>query len=201
VANDSLSRWTYEVDYPFPWQNGVWRLGYLVRFKDRLYAGIQDYDGRDPNDYVVFAPGKDAAVIGHDDAHGVRVSDRGASLTLRWFASAGKLWWIAIDRGMGSVLRVTDDGDTWRVVPLPAEAGEPTDVVRYRDAVVVLTEWGLWRVDVDPPAALARVDGKKSPFRVDDAFCAAPLAVFRDQLYAGDQRDGSLWRIAPQLPR
>jgi hypothetical protein len=131
----------------------------------------------------------------------VRVTEHGAALTLRWYASAGKLWWIAIERGVGSVLRVTDDGDTWKVVPLPAEAGEPTDVVRYHDAVVALTEWGLWRVDVDPPVALARVEGKRSPFRVDDAFCSAPLAVFRDQLYAGDQRDGSLWRIAPQLPR
>ena len=195
------ARWTYEVDYPFPWQAGVWRLTYLVRFRDRLYAGIQDYDGREPNDYVVFAPAKDTTAIGHDDARGVRVTEHGAALTLRWYASAGKLWWIAIDRGLGSVLRVTDDGDTWRVIPLPPEAGEPTDVVRYHDAVVALTEWGLWRVDVDPPALLARVDAKRSPFRVDDAFCSAPLAVFRDQLYAGDQRDGSLWRIAPQLPR
>jgi hypothetical protein len=73
--------------------------------------------------------------------------------------------------------------------------------VRYHDAVVALTEWGLWRVDVDPPVGLARVEGKRSPFRVDDAFCSAPLAIFRDQLYAGDQRDGSLWRIAAPLPR
>jgi len=202
VASPKWDRWTYEVDYPFPWKAGVWRLTYLERYRDRLYAGIEDYDGRDPDDYVVFAPGKDATAIGHDDERGVRVSEHGASLTLRWYASAGKLWWIAIDRGAGSVLRVTDDGDTWRIVPLPAEAGEPTDVVRYHDAVVALTEWGLWRVDVDPPVALARVEGKRTPFRVDDAFCSAPLAVFRDQLYAGDQRDGSLWRIAAaQLPR
>jgi hypothetical protein len=197
VANDAWDRWTYEVDYPYPWQAGVWRLTYLARFRDRLYAGIQDYDGREPNDYVVFAPPADAHVIGHADARGVRATAHGAALTLRWYADRGRLWWIAIERGEGAALRVTDDGDAWRTVPLPAAAGQPTDVVRWAGAVVALTEWGLWRVDVDPPVELARVDGKRSPFPVDDAFCAAPLAVYRGGLYAGGQRDGSLWRVVP----
>jgi hypothetical protein len=48
---------------------------------------------------------------------------------------------------------------------------------------------------VDPPVAVARVDAKKTPFVADDAFCAAPLAVFRGELYTGGQRDGSLWKI------
>lgn len=95
------------------------------------------------------------------------------------------------------MLRVTGDGETWTAVPLPADAGWPTDVTRYRGAVVALTERGLWRVDVDPPVELAHLDEKRTRFPVDDAFCAAPLAVFRGDLYAGDQRDGSLWRIAP----
>jgi hypothetical protein len=197
VASETWDRWTYEVDYPFPWKDGVWRLTYLTRFRDRLYAGIQDYDGREPNDYVVFSPGSGTGFIAREDARAVRVTQRGAALTLRWYADAGKLWWIAFEHGGGVVLRVTDDGETWRAVALPPDAGWPTDVVRWRGAVVVLTEWGLWRVDVDPPAALARVEGKKSPFPVDDAFCAAPLAVFRGDLYAGSQRDGSLWRIVP----
>ncbi len=199
VADDAWSRWTYETDYPFPWQSGVWRLTYLVRFRDKLYAGIQDYDGREPNDYVVFSPPvtTEAHVLAHEDAHPVRVTSRGAALTLRWYADAGKLWWIASDRGEGVVLRVTDDGARWTVVPLPASAGWPTDVTRYRGAVVALTERGLWRVDVDPPVELATVDSKRPRFPVDDAFCAAPLSVFRGDLYAGDQRDGSLWRIAP----
>lgn len=46
-ANADGSRWIYEVDYPFPYQDGVWRLTFMVRFRDRLYAGIQDYDGRE----------------------------------------------------------------------------------------------------------------------------------------------------------
>jgi hypothetical protein len=197
VASETWDRWTYEVDYPFPWKDGVWRLTYLVRFRDRLYAGIQDYDGREPNDFVVFSPAAGAGFIAREDAHPTRVTQRGAALTLRWYADAGKLWWIAFEHGGGVVLRVTDDGETWRAVPLPADAGWPSDVLRWRGAVVALTEWGLWRVDVDPPVALARVEGKKSPFPVDDAFCAAPLAVFRGALYAGSQRDGSLWRLVP----
>ena len=198
VADDSWGRWTYEVDYPFPWQSGVWRLTYLSRFRDRLYAGIQDYDGREPNDYVVFAPPAGSVRIAREDARAVRVTPGGAALTLRWFADAGKLWWIAIERSGRTVLRVTDDGDSWREVPLPADAGRPSDIVRWRGALVALTEWGLWRVDVDPPVQLASVDAKKTPFPEDDAFCAAPLAVYRGELYAGGQRDGSLWRIAAQ---
>jgi hypothetical protein len=195
VADDTWARWTYEVDYPFPWQDGVWRLTYLVRFRDRLYAGIQDFDGREPNDYVMFTPPADAKVITHDDERGVRITTQGGALTLRWYADRGSLWWVALERSGAGVLRVTSDGDVWRVVALPSEAGRPSDVVRWGDAVVAMTEQGLWRVDVDPPVAVARVDGKKTPFVVDDAFCAAPLQVFRGELYTGSQRDGSLWKI------
>ena len=124
------------------------------------------------------------------------MTEGGGALTLRWFADAHRLWWIVLERGRrGATLRVTDDGETWSVVPLPADAGSPTDVASYRGAVVALTEWGLWRVDVDPPVQLAAVAAKRSPFPVDDAFCTAPLAVFHGELYAGDQRDGALWRI------
>jgi hypothetical protein len=195
VANADGSRWTYEVDYPWPWQNGVWRLTFLVRFRDRLYAGIQDFDGIEGNDYVVFSPQPDSPAITHEDERGVRVTQQGGSLTLRWYADDRKLWWIALERGGEVVLRVTSDGDAWKAVPLPPDAGRPTDVVRFRGALVALAERGLWRIDVDPPAQLAVIDAKRSPFALTDAFCAAPLAVFRGDLYAGDQRDGSLWRI------
>ena len=197
VASADLSRWTYEVDYPYPWERGVWRLGFLVRFKDRLYAGIQDYDGRDPHDYVYFAPSVGAATIGHEDAHPVSVSSTNGTLTLRWYADRGRLFWIAWHRGVGVVLRVSDDGDHWREVALPATAGAPTDVVRFRDALVVLTERALVRLDGERATVVASIDGAKSPFVVDDAFCAAPLAVYRGDLYAGGQRDGSLFRLAP----
>lgn len=234
-ANASGSRWIYEVDYPYPWQDGVWRLTFLVRFRDRLYAGIQDYDGREPNDYVYFAPnagaGGDAgaapaAILRREDEHAVRVTRSGAAGTLRWWVDTrvapARLYWLAWSRDTGVTLRVTSDGDRWAAIPLPAEAGRPTDVTRFRDAVVVLTERGLYRLSgeaidgargVDAAdgvanvtaTAIARVDEatdggapkpKRSPFEVSDFFCVAPLAVFQNELYAGGQRGGTLYKLA-----
>jgi hypothetical protein len=226
-ASEDGARWTYEVDYPYPWKDGVWRLTYMVRFKDRLYAGIQDYDRRDPNDYVYFAPeARDGGptVLGHQDAHPTRVTQAGASGTLRWWvdtrARPARLYWLAWTRE-GIRIYVTVDGDRWAAIALPDDAGRPTDITRFRDAVVVLTERGLYRISgavVDGPVdaaiasgvadasvkAIALVDAaadagapskKKSPFEVSDFFCTAPLAVMDNVLYAGGQRGGSLYRL------
>jgi hypothetical protein len=198
AATPDLSRWIYEVDYPNPWQDGVWRLTYLVRFKGRLYAGIQDYEGIDPNDYVYFDPPASEPRITQKYVHPVRVTEKGGARTLRWYADGGKLYWIARDRG-GVRLRVSEDGDTWRLVSFPRNAGSPGDVTRYQGVVVALTERGLYRLDRDPPEPVARVasqDGR-SPFEVHDFFCAPPLAVLDGVLYAGAQRDGSLYRLVP----
>jgi hypothetical protein len=229
-ASEDGSRWLYETDYPYPWQEGVWRLTYLVRFKDRLYAGIQDYDGRDPNDYVYFTPaastdGGASSRIHHEDAHPTRITRYGASGTLRWWVDTrvrpARLYWLAWTRE-GILLRVTTDGDRWSVIALPPDAGRPTDVTRFRDAVVVLTERSLYRLDgpaIDGAAditgkdiadatatAIASIDDPagdggarkrpKSPFEVSDFFCTAPLAVLNNVLYAGGQRGGSLYRLA-----
>ena len=118
VASDDLSRFAYETDFPFPYPGGVWRLTYLVRFRDRLYAGIQDYDGRSPDDYVFFDPPRGAMSIGHADAHPVNVSGLQGTNTLRWYADAGRLFWIAWQRDGDVVLRVTTDGDHWTRVAL-----------------------------------------------------------------------------------
>lgn len=83
-ANDDLSRWTYETDYPFPWNDRVTRLTFLVRFADRLYAGIQDFDSLDPNDYVYFTP-QPGEPIRHEDAHTGRATKTGSAQTLRWW--------------------------------------------------------------------------------------------------------------------
>lgn len=247
-ASDDGSRWTYEVDYPYPWQDGVWRLTFMVRFRDRLYAGIQDYDGRDPNDYVYFAPSSNTntsadagaareagaapeAMLRREDEHAVRVTRSGAAGTLQWWVDTrvkpARLYWLAWSRDTGVLLRVTTDGDHWAAVALPADAGRPTDVTRFRDAVVVLTERGLYRLAgeaIDGAAgvdatdgvanvtatAIARVDEapdggappkeKKSPFEVSDFFCVAPLAVFKNELYAGGQRGGSLYKLTVPAP-
>ena len=142
-ASEDGAKWTYEVDYPFPWQDGVWRLTYMVRFKDRLYAGIQDYEGRDPNDFVIFTPAVEAGdagatergtptILRHEDAHPTRITRRGASGTLRWWvdshASPARLYWLAWTKD-GIVLRLTTDGDHWAAIDL-GDAGLPTDVTR-----------------------------------------------------------------------
>jgi hypothetical protein len=213
-ASSDGARWTYEVDYPYPYKNGVWRLTFLVRFRDRLYAGIQDYDGREPNDYVYFAPTSAEPGLRREDLHAVRVTRTGAAETLRWWvddrASPPRLYWLAWARD-GVVLRVTTDGDHWAAIPLPDDAGRPTDVTRFRDAVVVLAERGLYRLEGDAMLGdvhegvldaiakpVAPVTEKKSPFVLDDFFCAAPIAVFENALYAGGQRGGTLYRLAEQ---
>jgi len=88
----------------------------------------------------------------------------------------------------------------------------------------VLTERGLYRLSgasVDGAAGVDARDGvadvtatpiaqiddassdkpndkkpKKSPFEVSDFFCVAPLAVFQNELYAGGQRGGTLYKLA-----
>jgi hypothetical protein len=200
VANADWSRWTYEIDYPYPWQNGVWRLTFLVRYRDRLYAGIQDYDGREPNDYVYFDPPPAANAIGRDDVHPTRVTDRGGAQTLRWYTDRGRLFWIAWARD-GVWLRVTRDGDHWTPIGLPPGVGAPTDIVRFRGALVVLTERALVALGDDATVrVIATVSDKHSPFELRDSFCAAPLAVFDGELYAGGQRDGSLYRLVADEP-
>ncbi len=195
VANADLTRWTYEVGFPEPYPGGVWRLTFLVRFRDRLYAGIQDYDGRSPWDYVYYAPSANAPAITPGDGHPVRVTPGGAAFTLRWFADGGRLYWIAGSTD-GVKVRVTSDGDTWEVIDLPAEVGRPTDIKRFRGALVVQAERGLVALEAGGPRVIGRVTDKKSPFAFDDIFCAAPLGVLDGDLYVGSQRDGSLWRWA-----
>jgi hypothetical protein len=195
-ANEDLSRWTYETDYPFPWNDDVTRVTFMVRFKDRLYAGFQAFNGTDPNDYVYWTE------LDHEHRHAARVTKTGSAQTLRWWVDTQskphRLYWLSWARD-GILLRVSTDGDTWNIVDLPDDAGRPTDVTRFRDRVVVLTERGLHALDPETGttaiATLAKVEEKKSPFVLDDYFCTAPLAVFENALYAGGQRGGTLYRF------
>lgn len=199
VETELGARFEYAADYPRPYQPGVWRFTFLVRFRDRLYAGLQDYDQAEPNDYVYFSPERSRTTVAQDDLRAARVTTAGTAQTLRWYADRGKLYWIAWNRE-GVSLRVTSDGDTWQPIRLPAELGPPSDIVRFRDALLVLTSHGLVRLDEAGSTVLARVQEKKSPFELDDSFCAAPLAVFGGVLYAGGQRDGALFRFQEGEP-
>lgn len=202
LATDTRARFDYAVDYPRPYAPGVFRLTFLTRFRDRLYAGLQDYDGRGPHDYVVFAPDAGATVLTQAHLRPARVTTQGAALTLRWFTDSGRLFWIALERDGSTRLRVTDDGDHWHEVALPPGVGRPTDLARFHGALVALTEGGLVRIDGTGTALTGtliapapRTQRGTSHFTLDDAFCAAPLAVYRRALYAGSQRDGSLFRL------
>jgi len=197
VGTEDFSRFVYETDFPYPYPGGVWRLTFLVRFKDRLYAGIQDYDGVSPHDYVYFDPPREARAIGYADAHPMSVTGQAGTNTLRWYADAGRLFWIAWQRDVGVVLRVTSDGDTWSRIDLPADLGRPSDIVRWRGALFVLAERALFRLEEhDAPTVVAEVTDRESPFALNDVFCSAPLAVYENRLYAGGQRDGSLFVLA-----
>ena len=199
VATEDLSHFVYGVSYPEPYVSGVWRLTYMVRFRDRLYAGIQDYDGRAPDDFVMLMPPPDQSELRQEYLHPVRVTTHGAAQTLRWYTDRDRLYWIAWGHD-GVRLRVTTDGDHWSNLDLPAEAGAPTDLVRYRGQLVVLAEHGLCLIEQDHVRMVVRVTEKKSPFELRDSLCAAPLAVFDNELYAGGQRDGSLYRLVADTP-
>jgi hypothetical protein len=196
-ANDDRSRWTYVTDYPFPWNDDVTRITFMVRFKDRLYAGYQAFNGGDPHDYMYFTE------ISHEGRHDVRATKHGGVQTLRWWVDTQskphRLYWLTWGRD-GILLRVTTSGDDWTTVDLPDDAGRPADVTRFRDAVVVLTERALVRLDdatgTTTVSTIAKIDDKKSPFEVSDFFCTAPLAVFENALYAGGQRGGTLYRLS-----
>jgi hypothetical protein len=199
IADERGRRWSYVVDYPYPWMSGVWRLTFAVRFRGMLYTGIQDYDGRERNDYVVIAPPEGVTTLAREHVRGHRVTQHGAALTLRWYADRGRLFWIALERSGAALLRYTEDGRQWKLVPFASDAGRVSDVIRYRDALVALTEAGLYRLaeppDSAPPTRIAEAPTLRRgrAFVVNDAFCASPLAVYRGQLYAGSQHDATLF--------
>jgi hypothetical protein len=187
VLGEDGRRFSYVAGYPKDATRDVWRLTYLVRYKDLLYAGIQEYYPREPNDYVVF---DGTALVGK------RVTPDGGAETLRWYADRGSLYWVTVDSDGTGRLRVTHDGTIWEAIDLPEGAGRPADVVRFRDDLVVLTEHALLRLGPGGKvtSTLATWDDAKL-FAVNDIYCAPPLAVYGGELYAGSQRDGALYRF------
>lgn len=200
VAGDDLARWTYAAHHPFPWDGGVTRFTFLVRFGGRLFAGLQDYDGRSPWDFVVFEAPPEGAALGRADGTPRRVTRGGAARTLRWQVIRGVLHWIAWDAQEGVVLRVSRDGEVFERVPLPSGAGAPTDVVEAGGARLVLAEGGLYRLGEAGAGAVlvapAPTSKGRSRFAARDAFCAAPLAVVAGRLFAGAQDRGELFELA-----
>lgn len=186
----------WEVAYTYagaPGEASV-RLGYMTRFRDRLYVAVSPIVGLDHHDYVVITPPRGRDTIEPGDATAVQATPSGAAHTLRWFTDRGRLYWISVDAEGGS-LRVSDDGDHFRVIALPADAGAPSDMLRVGEHLLVLAERGLYELTDTGFALRARVAEQKTPFQVDDGYCSPPMIVFRGALYAGDQIRGALWRL------
>jgi hypothetical protein len=191
-------------DAPGPWQvaftyagapgEASVRLGYMTRFRDRLYVAVSPIEGIDRHDYVVIAPPRERATIEQGDARPVQATPSGRVHTLRWYTDRGKLYWLSIDAG-GAYLRVSEDGEHFRVLSLPAYAGTPSDMLRVGDHLLVLAEQGLFELAGDVFKLRAAVTEAKTPFKVDDGYCAPPLAAFQGNLYVGDQLHGALWKL------
>jgi len=173
-------------------REGSSRLGYMVRFKDRLYVAISPLEGHDRNDYVVIEPPREDS--NSAPVQGRAVSIVGGAHTLRWYADHGHLFWI-VRVSSGSELLVSDDGERWSAVTLPADVGSPTDVLRVDKHLFVLAERALLELGERGAVLRASVDDKKSPFTIDNGYCAAPLVAFGGKLYAGAQKKGSLYTI------
>ena len=199
IATDDLSRFDYAFSYPNPYHDGVYRLTFLVRFKDKLFAGIEDYDGRALHDLVVLAPPRDRKELSQEMLQPLRITEGGAAQTMRFYTHQGVLYWIAWGHD-GVRLRRSTDGEHFTPIGLPVDAGAPLDIVGYRGALYVLAEYGLYRYEPNNLLEVARIPGKSSPFQLRDALCAAPLAVFDNDLYAGSQRDGALYRFVAEAP-
>ena len=169
------------------------RLGYMTRFRDRLYVAISPLYGRDRHDFIVIAPPLDATTFTNEDAHAVQVTTFGGAHTLRWYTDRGKLYWLSAGRE-GVQLRVSDDGERFQVVPLPQAAGLVSDVLRVGEQLLVLAEGGLYELSAEG-ATLRAPAPEGAPFKVDDAYCTSPLVAFRGGLYVGDQQHGALWQL------
>jgi hypothetical protein len=183
---------------------GVVRTTSMVRFRGRLYAGLQNNERRLRWDLAVWTgdpldPATPPAVV-------ARVSAEGGLVTRRFAIDAGApdrparaLYWIAgrpgpAGRGGGGVWR-SDDGKRFTPVPLPPGAGAPQDLVIVDGVHWLLTRAGLYRAH--PGQAWRQVAAAPAgdPFGRGDTFCSAPLVAGLDGLWAGSTRDGALYRV------
>ena len=187
-------RWEIAYTYPPPTPGGATRLGYMVRFRDRLLVAISHFDRGDPNDFIVMTPPVGVSDLLSEHARSLRVTQSGSAHTLRWYADRGMLYWIAYSGGVYELYSSTD-GEHFKRIELPADSGSPSDVLRVGEALLVLTERSLLELAPDGIRVRARIDGKRSPFAVDDFTCAPPLAVFDGALFAGSQRRGELYKL------
>jgi hypothetical protein len=177
---------------------GVQRVTYLARFAGRLYMGFQNNERRARYDLAVLSGDP-------DDVHTAppvlaRVTADGGWLTRRFAAGDGTLYWIASGYGgrdaRPATVFASRDGRHFVPVALPADAGEPQDLVVVGTTRWLLTTHGLYRAE-DANDRFARVADAPAgdPFGAFDTFCSAPLTVLAGRLWAGSTRDGGVYSI------
>jgi len=173
---------------------GVVRTTYLHRFRGRLYMGLQNNERRIRWDLAVLDGDPRAPATAPPAL--VRVTADGGWLTRRFASGGGRLYWIGArpDRS-DAALYASDDGDHFRRIALPADAGAPQDLLLAGDTRWLVAAGGLYRAGADDRFARIAPAPDGDPFGRWDAFCSAPLAAAADALWAGSTRDGALWRV------
>lgn len=193
VSSDGFD---FAVGPTFPEKSGeaAWRLTYMVRFRDALLTGVEVLGARGP-DYVRWQKSPAEPELTSAHATPMYLTPSGGRATLRWYAHGHRLYWVTLGAG-GAELNVSD-GVGWSTVELPSGAGAPLDLAQFGGALVLLTEHRLLALgEQGQLVELARLPDR-TPFVLSDHYCAAPLAVFQGQLYAGGQRKGELYRFVP----
>lgn len=173
--------------------NAAFRLTFMVRFQDALFVGVEVLGGRGP-DYLRFQKQPTEEVLTKEHAAPMFVTPAGGRSTLRWFTHQQQLYWISAGPD-GVVLAVSDNGSGWQVPTLPDGAGAPLDLALFGNTLVLLTEHQLLALDAEGQTTLLGSIEGPSPFALSDHYCAAPLAVFHGELYAGGQRRGELYKF------
>jgi hypothetical protein len=194
VEGDKADRWEVAHTYTGARGEASVRLGYMTRFKDRLYVAVSPLHGLNRHDYIVLAPPREGGSLANEHVRAIQGTRSGGAHTLRWYADRGRLYWITLGAD-GGELRVSDDGETWTLVELPADVGRPTDVLRLGERLLVMAERALVELSGEKVVPVARVEGNKTPFAIDDGYCAAPLVAFDGRLFVGDQKRGALWTL------
>ena len=77
--------WQVAFSYAGAPGEGSVRLGYMTRFRDRLYVALSPLYGLDQHDFLVLEPPKDSSVLSNAHARAIQVTTRGGAHTLRWY--------------------------------------------------------------------------------------------------------------------
>ena len=172
---------------------GSRRLQYMVEYRGRLYVA-KTLSGT-PADFLVWsddlaAPPQISKDVVPGEAH-----------TWRWYVSGrNRLFWSHWSAEGGHEVRYTDDGESWALVPELSDQFA-SDFAELDGHLYVLTASGLW--GSRDHARFEQLIASTGPFPfapvVDEARmnveAMASMASYRDALWCGSSRNGSLYRV------